>query len=188
MRAALRVSRWNAKTRAMGASIAQAHSIVLSGSVFRSRLCHRGTWQTPRVDDWQEAEERVRASFARQEFMVHLGARLAAVGPGTCAIACEPRAELSQQHGFVHAGVLAAIADSAAGYAALSLTPPGSEVLTVEFKLNLLAPARGDLLIARGAVLRPGRTLTVCEAAVVAIEDGEETQCAAALVTMMNRR
>ena len=83
--------------------------------------------------------------------------------------------------------MVAAIADSAAGYAALSLTPPGSEVLTVEFKLNLLAPARGELLIARGTVLRPGRTLTVCEAAVVAVEDGEETQCAAALVTMMNR-
>jgi uncharacterized protein (TIGR00369 family) len=94
---------------------------------------------------------------------------------------------LSQQHGFVHAGVIAAIADSAAGYAAMSLTPEGSEVLTVEFKLNLLAPARGDLLIARGSVLRAGRTLTVCEAAVVALQEGEESQCAAALVTMMRR-
>jgi uncharacterized protein (TIGR00369 family) len=187
MRAALRVSQWNAKTCAIGAPIAQLHSMVLLGSVSRSRLCQRDACHTPRVEDWQEAEARVRASFGRQGFMQHIGARLVAVGPGTCEIACAPQAELSQQHGFVHAGVVAAIADSAAGYAALSLTPPGSEVLTVEFKLNLLAPARGDLLIARGTVLRPGRTLTVCEAAVVAVEDGGETQCAAALVTLMRR-
>jgi uncharacterized protein (TIGR00369 family) len=143
--------------------------------------------QTPRVDEWSPTDERVRASFSRQGLMQHLGARLVAVSPGACAIACAPRPELSQQHGFVHAGVIAAIADSAAGYAAMSLTPEGSEVLTVEFKLNLLAPARGDLLIARGSVLRAGRTLTVCEAAVVALQEGEESQCAAALVTMMRR-
>ena len=119
--------------------------------------------------------------------MAHLGARLVAVGEGTCAIACAPRPELSQQHGFVHAGVVAAIADSAAGYAALTLAPAGSEVLTVEFKLSLLAPADGDLLMARGRVLRAGRTLTVCEAAVAAVRDGEETQCAVALVTMIRR-
>ena len=110
----------------------------------------------------------MRASFARQGLMTHLGAELVEVGAGTCAISCRPRPELSQQHGYVHAGVVAAIADSAAGYAAMSLTPEGSEVLTVEFKLNLLAPAAGDLLIARGAVLRAGRTLTVCEARVAA--------------------
>ncbi len=187
MRAALRVSRWNAKTCAIGAPIAQLHSIVLSGPVSRSRLCQRGAWQTPRVDDWPEAEERVRASFARQGFMRHLGARLVAVGPGTCAIACAPRPELSQQHGFVHAGVVAAIADSAAGYAALSLTPPGQRGADGRVQAQPARTGRGDLLIARGTVLRPGRTLTVCEAAVVAVEDGEETQCAAALVTMMNR-
>jgi uncharacterized protein (TIGR00369 family) len=139
------------------------------------------------VDDWPSVEERVRASFARQGLMGHLGARLVAVGPGECAIACAPRPELSQQHGYVHAGVIASIADSAAGYAALSLTPEGSEVLTVEFKLNLLAPAAGELVIARGRVLRAGRTLTVCEAAVVALRDGEETPCAVALVTMIRR-
>ena len=187
MRAALRVSQWNAKTCAIGAPIAQLHSMVLLGSVSRSRLCQRSAWQTPRVDDWPEAEGRVRASFARQGFMHHLGARLVAVGPGSCAISCAPRAELSQQHGFVHAGVVAAIADSAAGYAALSLTPPGSEVLTVEFKLNLLAPAAGELLIARGRVLRPGRTLTVCEATVAAVLDGVETPCAILLSTMIRR-
>jgi uncharacterized protein (TIGR00369 family) len=84
----------------------------------------------PRVDDWPSVEARVRASFARQGLMGHLGARLVAVGKGTCAIACAPRPELSQQHGFVHAGVIAAIADSAAGYAALAIAPEGSEVLT----------------------------------------------------------
>jgi uncharacterized protein (TIGR00369 family) len=129
----------------------------------------------------------VRASFARQDFMRHLGAELVEVGPGSCAISCRPRRELTQQHDYVHAGVVAAIADSAAGYAALSLTPEGSEVLTVEFKLNLLAPAEGELLTARGKVVRAGRTLTVCEAAVTASRRGEEALCAVALVTMMSR-
>jgi uncharacterized protein (TIGR00369 family) len=137
--------------------------------------------------DASSGEQRVRASFARQGLMQYLGAELAEVGEGTCAISCRPRPELSQQHGYVHAGVIAAIADSAAGYAALSLTPEGSEVLTVEFKLNLLAPAEGELLIARGRVLRAGRTLTVCEAAVAALRDGEEAQCAVALATMICR-
>jgi uncharacterized protein (TIGR00369 family) len=139
------------------------------------------------VDDWPDAERRVRASFARQGLMRHIGARLVSVDPGECAIACAPRAELSQQHGYVHAGVVAAIADSAAGYAAMSIAPEDSEVLTVEFKLNLLAPAAGELLIARGRVVRAGRTLTVCESTVGALGDGEETQCAIALVTLMHR-
>jgi uncharacterized protein (TIGR00369 family) len=143
--------------------------------------------QTPPVDAAASAEARVRASFARQDFMRHLGAELVDVGSGTCAISCRPRRELTQQHDYVHAGVVAAIADSAAGYAAMSLTPEGSEVLTVEFKLNLLAPAEGDLLTARGKVVRAGRTLTVCEAAVTASCKDEETLCAVALVTMMSR-
>jgi uncharacterized protein (TIGR00369 family) len=119
--------------------------------------------------------------------MGHLGAQLDEVGEGSCSISCRPRPELSQQHGYVHAGVVAAIADSAAGYAALSLAPEDSEVLTVEFKLNLLAPAEGELLIARGRVLRAGRTLTVCEASVGAMRDGAEVQCAVALATMIRR-
>ncbi|MDX6628933.1 MAG: hypothetical protein QOH00_1179 [Gaiellales bacterium] len=129
----------------------------------------------------------MRASFALQGLMGHLGAELVEVGPGICAISCRPRPELTQQHGFVHAGVLAAIADSAAGYAAMSLAPEGSEVLTVEFKINLLSPARGDLLVARGRVLRAGRTLSVCESRVAALRDGEEAECAVALVTLMRR-
>jgi uncharacterized protein (TIGR00369 family) len=139
------------------------------------------------VDAAPGAEERVRASFARQGFMHYLGAELAEVGAGSCTISCRPRPELTQQHGFVHAGVVAAIADSAAGYAALTLTPVGSEVLTVEFKLNLLAPAEGELLTARSRVMRAGRTLTVCESGVFAQRNGEETQCAAALVTIIRR-
>ena len=129
----------------------------------------------------------MRASFARQGLMRLLGAELGEIGAGSCVISCRPRPELTQQHGFVHAGVVAAIADSAAGYAALTLTPEGSEVLTVEFKLNLLAPAEGELLTARGRVLRAGRTLTVCESAVFALRAAEETRCAAALLTMIRR-
>jgi uncharacterized protein (TIGR00369 family) len=139
------------------------------------------------VSDWPDTEQRVRASFARQGLMSHLGARLVSVSPGECAIACAPRAELSQQHGYMHAGAVAAIADSAAGYAAMSVAPAGTDVLTVEFKLNLLAPAAGELLIARGRVVRAGRTLTICESRVGALSDGEETLCAIALVTMMHR-
>jgi uncharacterized protein (TIGR00369 family) len=118
--------------------------------------------------------------------MRHLGAELVEVAAGTCAISCRPRPELTQQHGYVHAGVIAAIADSAAGYAALSLMD-GDEVLTVEFKINLLAPAAGELLVARGRVLRAGRTLTVCESAVAAVRDGEEIPCAVALATLIRR-
>jgi uncharacterized protein (TIGR00369 family) len=139
------------------------------------------------VDATPNPVGRVRASFARQGLMAHLGAELGEIGEGTCAITCRPRPELGQQHGYVHAGVIAAIADSAAGYAALTLQPDGSEVLTVEFKLNLLAPAAGELLIARGRVLRPGRTLTVCEATVAAVLDGVETPCAILLSTMIRR-
>jgi uncharacterized protein (TIGR00369 family) len=130
---------------------------------------------------------RVRASFARQGLMAHLGARLVEVGEGRCVIVLRPRHEVSQQHGFVHAGAVAAIADSAAGYAALATMGPDDEVLTVEFKLNLLAPAQGDELESRGRVLRAGRTITVCQAEVVARADGVETLCAVALVTMFRQ-
>jgi uncharacterized protein (TIGR00369 family) len=143
--------------------------------------------QTPCVDGAAAGAAGVRASFARQGFMEHLGAQLAEVGEGTCTITCRPRPELTQQHGFMHAGVVGAIADSAAGYAALSLLPAGSEVLTVEYKLNLLAPAEGDLLIARGRVVRSGRTLTVCEATVSAVRHRAETPCAVMLATMIRR-
>ena len=103
---------------------------------------------------------RVRASFARQQAMDLIGARLTVVEPGTTEIELPFRPQLTQQRGFVHGGILGMIADSACGYAAYSLMPATSSLVTVEYKINILAPARGDL-VARGQVIRPGRTLTV---------------------------
>jgi uncharacterized protein (TIGR00369 family) len=105
---------------------------------------------------------RVRASFARQGAMATIGAELADVAAGRVAIALAIEPRLSQQHGFLHAGVVVAALDSACGYAALTLMPADLEVLTAELKVNLLAPASGDSLIAEGQVVRAGRTLTVC--------------------------
>jgi uncharacterized protein (TIGR00369 family) len=128
---------------------------------------------------------RVRASFARQRFMALLGAEVVAVGPGAVEIALPLRPELSQQHGYAHAGAAWAIADSAAGYAAQTLMGPADGVLTVELKINLLAPARGARLVARGRVERAGRRLTVARAEVSAVENGAETPVALALGTFM---
>jgi uncharacterized protein (TIGR00369 family) len=121
---------------------------------------------------------RVRASFARQGFMRSLGAELTAVEPGVCEIRLPFREGLGQQHGFFHAGALGAIADSAGGYAAYTLMGAGDSVLSVEYKLNLLAPSRGELAIARARVVRPGRTLTVCQVEVFVVNDEAETLCA----------
>ncbi len=129
--------------------------------------------------------EQVRASFARQAFMTHIGAELVDVSPGACVIQLSHRRELTQQHGYVHGGAIGAIVDSAMGYAGYSLAPPGSSVLTVEYKLNLVAPAAGERLIARGEVIKAGRTLTVCRGDVVAVTDGAETLCATATQTLM---
>lgn len=105
---------------------------------------------------------RVRASFDNQGLMAHLGARLTRIAPGCVHIELPSRPEVTQQHGYFHAGATSAIADSAGGYAAYTLFPEGTAVLTVEYKINLLAPAVGDRLEAIGTVLRSGRTLTVC--------------------------
>ena len=129
--------------------------------------------------------ERVRASFARQAFMSHIGATIGRLEPGEVDLVLPARPELTQQHGYFHAGTTASIADSAAGYAALSLFEPGTGVLTTEFKINLLAPARGEYLIARGRVVKPGRTLTVCRSDVHGVEGARETHVATALLTMM---
>ena len=129
--------------------------------------------------------ERVRASFDRQAFMAHIGAELARVEPGAVDIAMAFKPELRQQHGFFHAGDTVSIADSAGGYAALTLYPPGSGVLTTELKINLLNPARGERLIARGRVVKPGRTLTVTRSDVYGVSDDGETHVATALLTMM---
>jgi len=127
----------------------------------------------------------VRDSFARQGLMKTLGAELAEIGPGRVAIVADYHDRLGQQHGFFHGGVIGAIGDSAGGYAAFSLMPPESNVLTVEYKMNIVAPGRGERLIARGHVVRPGRTLTVSRADVFAVEDGAETLCATMLQTVM---
>ena len=130
-------------------------------------------------------ETKVSDSFGRQAFMREIGALLTTSVPGHVEIELPYREALTQQHGFFHGGVTTAIADSAGGYAAFSLFPPGSSVLTVEFKINLLAPAKGEKLRAIGQVLRPGRTLTVCELKVLAIADGSETLCAAGQQTLI---
>ncbi|ONI79520.1 DUF4442 domain-containing protein [Actinosynnema sp. ALI-1.44] len=109
-----------------------------------------------------EVRARVQDSFDRQGLMRHLGARLAHIGPGCVHIVLPRRLEVTQQHGYVHAGATSAIADSAGGYAAFTLFPEDSSVLTVEYKINLLAPAAGEQLEAVGTVLKSGRTLTVC--------------------------
>jgi uncharacterized protein (TIGR00369 family) len=121
---------------------------------------------------------RVRDSFARQGFMGHLGVRIGEIGPGTCELVLPVRPELTQHHGHVHAGAVTTLADTAGGYAAATLLPAGFTVVTAEFKANFLAPARGELVVARGRVVRPGRTLTVCQVDVVAVADGEETHVA----------
>ncbi len=119
--------------------------------------------------------KRVRTSFDRQQFMHTLGASLLAVEPGFVEIELLINPAITQQHGFVHAGAVASIADSACGYAAFSLMPADAGVLAVEFKINLMAPATGDKLIARAHVIRAGRTLTVCQAEVVGVTaDGEK--------------
>lgn len=129
-------------------------------------------------------ERRTRASFARQGIMELLGARLTRVAPGGCEIELPYRPALSQQDGFFHAGSIATIADSAAGYAAFTLMPAGARVLSVEFKINLLAPAQGERAIARGLVHKAGRTLTTAQADVHVVRDGEEIRVALLLATM----
>src|SRR5437762_11769420 len=118
-------------------------------------------------------EARVRASFGRQGAMRLIGARLSALRPGYCAIELPCREDLTQQHGYVHAGIVGAIVDSAGGYAGFTLFPEESSVLTVEFKLNLLAPAAGERLVAEGQVVKAGRTLAITRGEVYA-ETGDQ--------------
>ncbi|MDX1711993.1 MAG: PaaI family thioesterase [Rhodovibrionaceae bacterium] len=130
-------------------------------------------------------EARARDSFARQGIMETLGARMTDVEEGLVRIEVDYHDGLSQQHGFFHAGVTATIADSAGGYAAQTLYPADVTVLTTEFKLNLLAPAHGERLVATGRVIKPGRTLTVTDMEVAAISNGKEKLCAKGLQTII---
>ena len=136
----------------------------------------------PRDPDF---ETRIRDSFSRLAAMHTLGAVLGRVAPGEVEIEMPYRADLAQQHGYMHGGIITAILDSACGYAALSLSATDTAVLTVEYKVNFIAPAKGERFVARGEVLRPGATVTVCKGDVVAIEDGEEKLVTTMLTTLM---
>jgi uncharacterized protein (TIGR00369 family) len=136
----------------------------------------------PRNPDW---EANVRGSFARQGVMNLIGAEMGALAPGHCEIRLRYREDLTQQNGFFHAGITSTIVDSAGGYAGLTLMSAGSDVLTVEFKLNLLAPADGDYLVAEGQVLKTGRNLVIARGEVYAIKNGVATHCATMQQTLM---
>lgn len=129
--------------------------------------------------------DKVRASFARQRMMAYIGAELDEVLPGYCRIRLPYRPEITQQHGYFHGGVIGVLADNAGGYAGYSLMPPDSSVLTVEYKLNILAPGDGDLLIAEGHVVKSGRNLVITRADVFAQRGGRRVQCAAMQQTLM---
>jgi uncharacterized protein (TIGR00369 family) len=134
----------------------------------------------------KEIEQRVRESFGRQKFMVTLGAEMTSVERGKVEIRLPFRSEMTQQNGFVHAGVITSILDSACGYAALSVAPEHCEVLSVEFKISLLAPAAGEKFVARGEVKRAGKTLSFCAGEAFAVQDGKEKLIANMLATIMN--
>jgi uncharacterized protein (TIGR00369 family) len=128
---------------------------------------------------------RVRDSFARQAAMQLIGARMTEVGPGSVTIELPVREDLTQQHKFVHGGIVGMIADSAGGYAAFTLMPADASVLTVEYKINMLAPATGQRLVARGQVLKPGRTLSIVRADVFGVTGGSEMLVASMQQTLM---
>jgi uncharacterized protein (TIGR00369 family) len=131
-------------------------------------------------------EARIRLSFSRQTLMTTLGATIERVHPGEVDIHLPITPGITQQHGYVHAGAMASIADSSCGYAAATLTPADTNVLAVEFKINLMAPATGDKLIARGRVIRAGRTLTVCQSDIVSVGASGEKLVAILTATIMN--
>jgi len=128
----------------------------------------------------------IKQSFAKQTMMNLIGAELTRVEPGIVEISLPYRADITQQHGYLHAGIVTTIADTASGYAAYSLMPPRAEVLSVEFKVNLLRPAQGEMFRALAEVVKSGRTLTVVRADVFGINrDGERELVATMLATMM---
>jgi uncharacterized protein (TIGR00369 family) len=129
--------------------------------------------------------EKVRDSFARQPAMAFIGAELIIVEAGAVDIKLPYRADLTQQNGFLHAGMTAAVVDSACGYAAFSLMPAQTEVLTAEFKINLLSPARGEYFLAEGRVLKAGKTLTVARGDVFAVQNNEKKLIATMLSTVV---
>jgi uncharacterized protein (TIGR00369 family) len=137
---------------------------------------------TPQDPDF---EARVRQSFAMQRVMETIGARLVHVAPGEVDIELPFRDDLTQQDGFLHAGIVSTVLDSACGYAAFTLMPAGARVLSIEFKVNLLAPAVGERVIARGRVVRAGRTITVATGDAFAVGDGRERHVSTMTATLM---
>lgn len=130
-------------------------------------------------------ETRIRDSFSRQPFMATIGASLGAVGPGMAEVILPYKDGVTQQHGFFHGGVIGAIADTAGGYAAYTLFPVNSTVLTVEYKINIMAPGKGERLVAVGRVVRSGRTLTIVAIDIFAEAGGVRTHCATATQTLI---
>jgi uncharacterized protein (TIGR00369 family) len=160
---------------------------IFTGVIFSKRnievmVMSVSTEFIPKNPDYEQV---VRASFQRQYVMPFLGAELMAVRPGYCEIHLPYRREFSQQHGFYHAGIITVITDSSGGYAALTLMPAGANVVAVEFKMNLLSPADGELLIARAQVIRPGKTLTICQSNAYSVKNGVEKHCAMMQMTLM---
>lgn len=139
----------------------------------------------PRDPDW---DTRARRSFARQGASAHLGITLDHLAPGEAGFGLPWRPDVGQQHGAFHGGLIATLLDTACGYAALTLMHPGAEVMSVEFKVNFMAPARGERLLARGRVLRAGRTLTTCQGDASVLRDGAEVPVAVMLATMIALR
>ena len=118
--------------------------------------------------------------------MAFIGAEITVIEPGHCEIQLPYRRELSQQHGFFHAGIIGTIADNVGGYAAYTLMEKGASILTVEYKINFISPAKGDRLIGRGHVIRPGRKLTLCRCDVLVVDRGKEKPCAASQMTLIS--
>lgn len=131
-------------------------------------------------------ETRVRSSFEKQEVMKTIGASLVKIAPGEAVIEFSYDRSLTQQNGYIHAGVVTMVVDSACGYAAYTLMPADSEVLTIEYKVNFMSPAKGDTFKGIGKVLKSGRTITVCSGKVVAVQDGKETVVASMQATMIS--
>lgn len=129
--------------------------------------------------------ERVRSSFNQQQAMRTLGTHILNIEPGVVELGFKHCERLTQQHGFIHAGIVSTVLDSACGYAAFSLMPVDTAVLTIEFKINLLAPAKGDSFIAIGQVKKPGRTITVCDGELYAVIDKERKLVATMTATLM---
>ncbi len=129
---------------------------------------------------------KIHDSFYRQTFMNLIGAALTKIEPGYVEVQLPYKKELAQQHKYFHGGVIGALADTVGGYAAFTLTPPDSTVLSVEYKLSFLNPGDGETLIARGKVIKGGKQLTTCSADVYVVKNGVEKICATALVTIMN--